>query len=85
VSDGIGSFVRISPAVWPGRKLEIQPGDLARFAPMGNGLVRTANTKKLAMYRGECPDFRAAAFRPGLCDELWCEIEALTESTRRDD
>ncbi len=29
---------------------------------------------KLGMYRGEHPAFRQAAFRPGLCDELWAEM-----------
>jgi len=32
---------------------------------------------KLGMYRREHPDFRQAAFRPGLCDDLWREIEAI--------
>jgi len=29
----------------------------------------------LAMYRREQADFRAAAYRPGLCDELWAQLE----------
>jgi guanosine-3',5'-bis(diphosphate) 3'-pyrophosphohydrolase len=41
--------------------------------------VRSANAKKLATYRGEHAEFRAAAFRPGLCDELWREIDSLIE------
>ncbi len=32
---------------------------------------------KLGMYRREHPEFRQAAFRPGLCDEVWREIEAI--------
>ncbi|HWP47899.1 MAG TPA: hypothetical protein VNM22_12110 [Candidatus Limnocylindrales bacterium] len=31
-------LVRISPRVWPGKELEIQPGDLSLFAPMGIGI-----------------------------------------------
>ena len=30
--------VRLSPAVWPNSNLKVQPGNLALFAPMGNGL-----------------------------------------------
>jgi (p)ppGpp synthase/HD superfamily hydrolase len=29
----------------------------------------------LAMYRREQPEFRAAAYRPGLCDEIWEQLE----------
>lgn len=32
---------------------------------------------KLGMYRREHPEFRRAACRPGLCDDLWREIEAV--------
>ncbi len=35
------------------------------------------DNSKLAMYRREHPAFRDAAFRPGLCDELWTEIEQI--------
>ncbi|MBY0228774.1 MAG: hypothetical protein K2W96_05790 [Gemmataceae bacterium] len=35
---GIESFVNLSPAVWPGKDLPVQPGDLSGFVPMGNGL-----------------------------------------------
>jgi hypothetical protein len=31
-------FVKLAPAVWPGKALEVQPGDLSLFMPMGNGL-----------------------------------------------
>lgn len=34
----IESFVRISPPIWPGGELEIQPGDLSKFAAMGSGI-----------------------------------------------
>lgn len=26
----------ISPAIWPGKKLQVQPGDLSKFVPYGN-------------------------------------------------
>jgi hypothetical protein len=39
--------------------------------------TRTGNFAKLQMYRREQADFRTAAFRPGLCDDLWREIDAL--------
>jgi (p)ppGpp synthase/HD superfamily hydrolase len=32
---------------------------------------------KLQMYRGEHPAFRQAAFRAGLCDELWREMDQI--------
>lgn len=28
------------------------------------------------MYRGEHPSFRSAAYRPGLCDALWLELDS---------
>ncbi|MFH1710676.1 MAG: hypothetical protein ABH840_00005 [Nanoarchaeota archaeon] len=28
----------ISPEVWPGKELQIQPGDLSKFTPYGNGV-----------------------------------------------
>jgi guanosine-3',5'-bis(diphosphate) 3'-pyrophosphohydrolase len=31
----------------------------------------------LAMYRGEHEEFRAAVYRPGLCEHLWQELEQL--------
>jgi hypothetical protein len=34
----IDDFVTVSPPVWPGKELHVQPGDLTRFAPMGFGL-----------------------------------------------
>jgi (p)ppGpp synthase/HD superfamily hydrolase len=37
---------------------------------------------KLAMYRREHAEFRRAACRPGLCDELWGEIDAIIAGTR---
>ncbi len=35
---GIAEIVKLAPAVWPGRILEVQPGDLSQLAPMGNGI-----------------------------------------------
>lgn len=35
---------------------------------------------KLRMYRREQAAFRAAVYRPGLCDELWVEIDAIIAS-----
>lgn len=32
---------------------------------------------KLDMYRREQPGFRAAAYRPGLCEELWREMDRI--------
>lgn len=41
--------------------------------------VRDGRTKLLAMYRGEHEAFRAAVYRPELCDPLWDEIEAILQ------
>lgn len=38
--------------------------------------VRSADAR-LATYRCEHHEFRPAAFRPGLCDRLWTELDAL--------
>ncbi|WP_431261630.1 HD domain-containing protein [Roseateles chitinivorans] len=39
--------------------------------------VADHNGRTLDVYRGEHPTFRAAAYRPGLCDPLWVELDAL--------
>lgn len=41
------------------------------------------NDAKLGMYREEHPAFREAAYRPGLCDELWAEMERILAGERR--
>ncbi len=35
------------------------------------------------VYRGEHAAFRAAAFRPGRCDDMWAELNALLAPTSR--
>jgi (p)ppGpp synthase/HD superfamily hydrolase len=47
-----------------------------------NECVRDSGGSKLEMYRREHPAFRAAAFRPGLCDGLWERLEAILSSGR---
>ncbi len=39
--------------------------------------VADGNERLLGVYRGEHDAFRRAAFRPGLCDALWLELDAL--------
>jgi (p)ppGpp synthase/HD superfamily hydrolase len=39
--------------------------------------VRGGGMSKLEMYRGEQTEFRKAAWREGLCDEIWGEIEEI--------
>lgn len=39
--------------------------------------ARGGSDSKLDMYRGEHAAFRAAAFRPGLCDEFWAGMEQI--------
>ncbi len=40
------------------------------------------NADKLAMYKEEHEAFREAAYRPGLCDELWHEIDRIYTSAQ---
>jgi len=35
------------------------------------------NPKLLAMYTGEHPEFKKASYRPGLCDEIWAELDGI--------
>lgn len=39
--------------------------------------VSNQTTAKLEMYAHEHPDFRKSAYRPGLCDDLWNEIDGI--------
>jgi len=41
--------------------------------------VKDGNARMLQVYRGEHPTFRQAAYRPGLCDPLWSELDALLD------
>ena len=53
-----------------------------RLANLRQG-VRAGSDWKLEMYRREHDEFRAAAFRAGLCDELWREIEQIISPEAR--
>lgn len=44
--------------------------------------IADGNHRLLNMYRSEHAAFRAAAYRPGLCDELWAELDALLLSPK---
>lgn len=39
--------------------------------------TNSSDSSKLQMYRREQDAFREAAFRPGLCDELWNEMDRI--------
>jgi len=41
--------------------------------------VADGNARLLEVYRSEHPAFREAAYRPGLCDEIWSELDELVE------
>lgn len=41
---------------------------------------RDLSNGKLNMYRREHPAFKKAAYRPGLCDDLWSQIDAIIDS-----
>src|SRR5262245_36709172 len=34
----IGKVIRLSPAIWPGKALDVQPGDMTRLVPEGMGI-----------------------------------------------
>ncbi len=46
--------VIVSPAVWPGKNLQVQPGDLSKFTPYGNG-VYGYQRHSLEPIRGDPP------------------------------
>jgi hypothetical protein len=39
MTESIGTWVQLYPSVWSTKALPVQPGDLARFAPMGRGRI----------------------------------------------
>lgn len=43
---------------------------------------RDAGGSKLGMYRREHEAFKNAAYRPGLCDELWQRIDAIIHAEK---
>ena len=45
--------------------------------------AKTNNDSKLQMYRNEHGEFRAAAYRKGLCDELWEEMDDILAGNPR--
>lgn len=65
---------------------QIKADDPERLALIVKAADRLANLResegnpvgsKLEMYRREHPAFRNAAFRPGLCDELWNQMDRI--------
>ena len=50
--------VIVSPAVWPGKDLQVQPGDLSKFAPSGNG-VYCYQRNSVEPIRGDPPQEEA--------------------------
>jgi (p)ppGpp synthase/HD superfamily hydrolase len=44
--------------------------------------VSERNSSKLAMYLDEHREFRAAVYRPELCDDLWQEIKSVLFNTQ---
>lgn len=87
VTDPAGPNRRARKALLHRRLADLDPhADLAaRAALVVKAADRLANLAacvasgdpRLALYRREHPEFRAAAFRPGLCDPLWIELERL--------
>lgn len=49
------SRIVIGPSIWPGKDIEIQPGDLSKFAPYGNGVYGYQEKNILDPIRGDPP------------------------------
>lgn len=65
------SVVRIAPAVWPGKPLDIQPGDLAKFLPHGMGIGAPAvmmpwDDLSAVFSRGDYYGFQTPSMHPFL-------------------
>lgn len=56
--------------------LIVKPCD--RLANM-RACLEDGNERLLEVYRSEHEAFRAAAYRPGLCDEIWSELDVLAD------
>lgn len=56
--------------------LIVKPCD--RLANM-RACIADGNERLLEVYRSERPAFREAAYRPGLCDEIWTELDELAD------
>ncbi|USH05555.1 phosphohydrolase [Grimontia kaedaensis] len=70
------------------RFLQLDESDeAARLALIVKACDRLSNVKacrlfhpeKFAMYQGEHPEFRKAAYRYGLCEMIWWELDMLIE------
>lgn len=69
------------------RKLDHEQHESYRIALLVKAADRLANVRacveagdsRLSMYRREHEAFREAAHRPGLCDEIWSELDGLLE------
>jgi len=86
VSDPPGENRRSRKAALHSRLAAVDPGDAGGRAALlvkaadrlANARASAANSPELlAMYRAEHPEFRSAAFRPGLCDRVWAELDEL--------
>jgi hypothetical protein len=42
----LGDKIRVSPAIWPGRALDVQPGDLSKFVPYRKGYYEGQDRRK---------------------------------------
>ncbi len=66
-------------------KLDHEQHESYRIALLVKAADRVANVRacvasgdsRLSMYQREHAAFRAAAYRPGLCDALWSELDSL--------
>lgn len=45
--------------------------------------VSAGNTAKLEMYRAEHAEFRAAAYRPMLCNQIWTALDSLLNGEKK--
>jgi hypothetical protein len=51
----------ISPPIWPGKELKVQPGDLSKFTPYGNGVWGYQNNS-FEPIRGDPPQEETGGF-----------------------
>lgn len=69
MAERVEDLVRLGPEVWPGKVLDVQPGDLSKFAPQGLGLstpllMMPWDTVDAALERTSYYDFDRPATHP---------------------
>ena len=50
-----GGGLKISPPIWPDHRIDIDPGDLTKFTPMGNGVYGYQDNPIANPFKGAPP------------------------------